>query len=211
MGKVLRNAPSCLSSGVIRIQLEYKGSIAANIDSIAGDRMTATPIESPHSSILLASLQFQGTSNDCGPYTTATVLNALRKLDIQAADLAQQMNKPIWRGPILVVRRVPNWATFPWGMVDVFRSYGLLASWRPFTPIQYLFKALGRGRVLMPMIGEWKPLWAHVMTLIAWDPLQGWGFANTQVEDHKMYWLSDKTFKTRWQAMGHLLVEVKNA
>lgn len=173
--------------------------------------MTAAPIESPHTSVFLASLQFQGTSNDCGPYTTATVLNALRGLDIRAADLAQQMNKPIWRGPLLVIRRIPNWATFPWGMVDVFRSYGLQASWHPFTPVQYLFETLGRGRVLMPMIGAWKPLWAHVMTLVAWDPLQGWGFANTQVEDHKIYWLSDKTFKTQWQAMGHLLVEVKNA
>jgi hypothetical protein len=166
---------------------------------------------SPHGDKLLTSLHFQGQSNDCGPFTTATVLNALRGLHIEPEILAREMDRPIWRGPIFVVRRVPRWATFPWGMVDTFKSYGLAATWRPFASKSYLKSELLRGKVLMPVIGSIIPLWAHVMSLVAWDDLQGWGFANTQFNHRNIYWLSDANFEKQWKAMVNLLVEVHNA
>lgn len=166
---------------------------------------------SPHGDKLLSSLQFQGRSNDCGPFTTATVLNALRGLQIDPAILAREMDKPVWRGPLFVVRRVPRWATFPWGMVDTLKAYGLDASWRPLASKTYIKRGLTMGKVLMPVIGSIVPLWAHVMSLVAWDELLGWGFANTQFKHHNIYWLSDDDFNKRWQAMVNLLVEVHNA
>ena len=99
-------------------------------------------IDSIYQASLLASLQYQGDSNDCGPYTIATVINALLKLQIDPSDLALEMARPVWRGIFLVIRRIPNWATFPWGMVDIFRVYGLKASWKLFTPIDYLIDKL---------------------------------------------------------------------
>lgn len=167
-------------------------------------------IYSPQSSKILASLQYQEQRNDCGPFTTATVLNALRNLNISAINLADDMNRPVWRGPLFVVRRVPNWATFPWGIVDVLRSYGLQASWRLFTPKEYLRQSIGTGTILMPIIGSWKPLWAHVMTLVAWDEEMGWGFANTQYDHHNVDWHSDESFTRQWKAMGRLLIEIIN-
>ena len=86
--------------------------------------MPTTQIISPHIDAILAALQHQGDSNDCGPYTTATILNALLDLNLDGSQLAQQMDKPVWRGPLIVIRRVPNWATFPWGIVDVMREHG---------------------------------------------------------------------------------------
>jgi hypothetical protein len=88
----------------------------------------------------------------------------------------------------------------------VLREHGLEAHWRIFTPQRRLFEGLARGDILMPMIGAWKPLWAHVMTLIAWDPARGWGFANTQYSHHNIYWVPDQTFQREWRALGHLMV-----
>jgi hypothetical protein len=137
------------------------------------------------------------------------VLNALCGLNIQGADLALQMNKPVWRGMRYVVRRIPNWATFPWGMVDIFRSQGLNARWQFFTPTRHLFEGLySNRRVLMPVLGSWKPMWAHVMTLVAWDRHLGWGFANTQFEHHNISWVPDNIFQKQWRATGRLLVEI---
>lgn len=159
----------------------------------------------------MAALQYQGSRNDCGPFSTVTVINALLGLNLNAIDLAHEMDRPIWRGPKFIIRRVPNWATFPWGIVDMLRSYGLEATWRLFASVDQLRQALPQGVVMMPIIGEWKPLWVHVMTLVAYDPLQGWGFANTQYDHHFISWLSDETFRARWKALFRILIEAKPA
>jgi hypothetical protein len=165
---------------------------------------------SPLSDKLLRALQCQGQSNDCGAYTTATVLKALRGLELPGDELARKMEKPVRRGLLPVVRKIPNSATLPWGMVDVFREYGLPARWGFFSNPDYLKQQLDRGAILNPIIGSWKPLWAHVMTLVAVDPQQGWGFANTQYPHHDIHWLPDPTFTHQWKAMAHLLVEIKS-
>jgi len=171
----------------------------------------ADHVESPKKSVFLEALQWQGARNDCGPYTVATVINALTGTNIKAAELAKEMNRPAWRGPLFIVRRVPNWATFPWGMVDVFRQHGLPARWRAFRSEAYLRAALERGDVVMPILGEWRPLWAHVMTLVAWDNNQGWGFANTQYKHHNIDWWDADTVSKQWLNMGRMVVEIKHA
>jgi hypothetical protein len=168
-----------------------------------------TAISSPHLFSILTALQWQGETNDCGPFTAATVLNALQGLNIKGDQLALQMNRPNMRGPLPLIRRIPNWATLPWGMVDVFQEFGIRASWRTFVSPRYLQEGLLSGRILMPIIGSWIPLWAHVMTLLAWDPSVGWGFANTQRNDHQMDWVSQDFFLRHWTAMGRLLIEVR--
>ncbi|MGE5222196.1 MAG: hypothetical protein ACM3PY_07150 [Omnitrophica WOR_2 bacterium] len=165
--------------------------------------------QSPHAPAILGALQWQRRRNDCGPYTTATVMNALCGTRVDGALLARQMARPAWRGWFPVVRRIPNWATFPWGIADVLRRNGLDASWRFFASPEFLLYELCKGQVLMAVTGSWRPLWAHVMTLLASDPLKGWGFANTQRDDHQMEWVDNKIFVRQWRAMGNLLIGVK--
>jgi len=168
-------------------------------------------LESPYTEELLANLQYQGSSNDCGPYTTATVINAMRGGTLIGDELAKQMNKPRLRGILPVIRRIPNWATLPWGMVDVFKDYNLRARWWFRAPVSYLRPAIANGHILMPIIGEWRPkTWAHVMTLVAWDPDKGWGFANTQFSSKKISWRPDEDFQEKWNHYARLLVEIKN-
>lgn len=165
-------------------------------------------ILSPRSAILLERLQCQGQSNDCGAYTSATVLNALLGLELNGDLLANEMEKPVWRGLLYVVRKIPNNATLPWGMEDVFQSHGLKARWRFFSSETYLKESLPAEKVLMPIIGSWRPTWAHVMTLVAWDEEQGWGFANTQYPHHNIHWVPHQKFTQQWKNMAKLLVEV---
>ncbi len=168
------------------------------------------PIQSRHTDEILAHLQYQGTSNDCAPYTTATVVNALRAQNLNGDELALQMNKPRWRGILLIIRRMPNSATFPWGIVDVLKDYNLKGRWWFRVPISYLKPALANGHILMPIVGEWRPnTWAHVKTLVAWDPDKGWGFADTQSSLKKISWNSDLVFQRRWNNYARLMVEIE--
>jgi hypothetical protein len=171
--------------------------------------MTTLPVTSPHAPALLAALRYQGQSNDCGPFTAATVINALRDLNLDPRELADQMNHPVRRGRQFILRRIPNWATFPWGIVDVLHEHGLAAYWRLNTSTDYLLDCLQRGDIVMPIIGSWRPIWAHVMTLIAWHPEIGWGFANTQLEHKNIDWRSHEEFIGQWRAMGRISITTR--
>ena len=62
----------------------------------------------------------------------------------------------------------------------------------------------------MPIVGEWRPkTWAHVKTLVAWDPEKGWGFADTQLKEKNISWRSDESFQKKWNNYGRLLVEIE--
>jgi hypothetical protein len=157
---------------------------------------------------ILSSLKYQGDSNDCGPYTAVTVINALLGKNLNADQLAQEMNHPTWRGYKLIIRRIPNWATLPWGIVDVFQQHGLQASWHLNYNSEKLLTNLQLNKIIMPIIGSWYPLWAHIMILVAWDPQYGWGFADTQSSHHKIKWLTDQVFMNQWKALFRIAIEV---
>lgn len=165
-------------------------------------------IHSPHEAAIIDSLQYQGTTNDCAPYTIATILNALTGTKIDASALARNMDKPVWRGVLYTIRRIPRWATFPWGIVDVFREHGINANWGLFFSTDDLKHNLENGNLSLPIICSFHPLSAHVLTLLAWHPLKGWGFANTQHNTHRLDWISNKQFIKQWNLTARLLIEV---
>lgn len=165
-------------------------------------------ITSPQLDILLSSLLYQGTSNDCGPYTAATIINALLGLNVEASILARDMDKPIWRGIFPKIRRIPRWATFPWGIVDVLNQYGLSASWQLMGKTQDILNHLPDGTIYLPILANWKPLWAHIMILVAFDSQQGWGFANTQYPNKQIFWLPNYTFESQWRNTIRMIVRV---
>lgn len=166
-------------------------------------------VASPYKEVLLSNLQYQGRSNDCAPYSTATVINALRGQNLVGDELAKHFTGLSWRVIFPLPRRISNFVTFPWGMVDVFRDFDLNCRWRIRTSISYLKPALTAGNILMPMIGQWQPKpWVHIMPLVAWDPEHGWGFANTQYSQKLPNWRSDQDFKKKWNNYARILVEI---
>lgn len=165
--------------------------------------MTPPPLAQYH--------QYQGRSNDCAPHTIAIGVNAIRgQALLQAEEVAKLMNKPRWRLGLmpLVIRRIPNWATFPWGMVDVFRDYGVRARWRWGANPTDLQKALDDGRVAMPIIGEIKfpGAWAHVKPLLEINPAGGYKFADPAYQTSET-WQTQEEFERLWKNLRNLLVE----
>lgn len=156
--------------------------------------------------------QFQGGTSDCAPHTVAIVVNAIRDQPLLEGDsVAKAMNAPRWRlNPIprLVVRRIPNWATFPWGIVDELMANGIPARWRWRAAVPDLQTALGEGRVPMPIVGEWKwkGTWAHVKPLAEIDPQKGYGFVDPASEA-ELSWQAGEDFERQWKNFWNLLVE----
>ncbi len=172
--------------------------------------MPATELSSRFTESILSALQYQGSSNDCGPYITTTLLNAIHNLGIDPAELAHQMNSPSRQGWKLVIRRIPNWATFPWGITDVLKAYGMAAEWHVCSTSTDLTETLRQDRLCLVISGTWRPLRSHVMLLVGWHYKKGWGFANTQMQNREIDWVNEKNFQKRWGAMGRIRIEVKD-
>ncbi|RMF46515.1 MAG: hypothetical protein D6755_06525 [Anaerolineae bacterium] len=166
-------------------------------------------IVSPYLQPLRKAHVYQGESNDCGPYSVTIVVNALRAMGINPREMAQRMNRPRLRGGILVVRRIPNWATFPWGVADALKECGLPARWRPLADESTLARRLGNGEILLPIIGEWRPKpWAHIAPLVAWDEQKGWGFVDPLMPTSEVYWRPAGRFTRQWRAYFRTLVYI---
>lgn len=156
--------------------------------------------------------QYQGRSNDCAPHTVAIVVNALMGQKILQGDrVAKVMNRPRLRLKLVpvVIRRVPNWATFPWGIVDALRENGIRARWRFGAGQADLEQALEQGRVPMPIIGEIKVpgLWAHVKALAEIDSVRGYGFVDPGHPAAEIAWQPREEFERLWKNLRHLLIE----
>jgi hypothetical protein len=167
-----------------------------------------SPISSIHIQALLDALEYQGSTNDCGPYATASVINGLLGEKLNPATLAKEMSKPTWKGLFYSIRRIPNSATFPWGIVEIFRKYGLKARWKLFASQDEIIQILNTGGIVLPILGKWRPLEAHIMTLVAWDPDKGWGFANTQYNHHHITWLGHTQFMRDWKTFKKPIIAV---
>jgi len=153
--------------------------------------------------------QFQGQSNDCGPYCTATLLNLILNTQIQGETLAQEMNKISWKGPFLLIKRIKNWATFPWGIVEEFKIKGVPARWSPFTNPDSLYANLVRNSHTIIIIGELKPkAWAHYLILTAQDHEKGWGFVNSAKPAAEIDWIPSAQFDQQWNAYGRISIIV---
>jgi hypothetical protein len=155
--------------------------------------------------------QWQGPTNDCGPFSAAIVTNAL--LDTHVADgplVAQSMTGRT------IPERIPNWATFPWGVVRALRRMAVRARWHVGASESKLVQNLDEGRTTIVIVGE--PLrfeegeykgWAHYKVLYAWDPVEGWAFVDPAARRSKVYTYQDaETFRRQWTLMGRQLVEI---
>lgn len=158
---------------------------------------------------LQAAHQFQGTSNDCAAISIAMACNVFQGTEINGYDLGQEVNGFIWRGIFPIFRRIPNNAMMPWGMTDAAKELGLKAKWKMFQDEDRLKDKLAEEMILLPVIGKWNPLWAHVMPLVAYDEDKGWGFVNPATKTNKIYFLPEKNFRQNWKWSANMLIEIE--
>ena len=168
--------------------------------------LPARSLQTPWLAALLAAHQHQGSGNHCGPFAAAIALRALGRAEVDGETLARELNRPRWIGPLPLIRRIPNWATFPWGVADVLRRYGLRARWRFAAPWSLLHHGLEQGWLLLPVFGQWRPLWAHIAVLAAYHPQKGWGFVDSAHPRPELVWRDTATFARQWRSYGRLLV-----
>lgn len=161
---------------------------------------SSVEIVSPFAEQIIQHLLYQGNRNDCAPYTIATLVRALTGQQIDPLKLAAEMNRPVWRHGLPYLRRLPNWATFPWGIVDVLTQYGFMARWQCFLGFDELLSRLSSPTIFLPIILSWRPLWAHIMILVAYRAGFGFGFANTQSPRAEIDWIAEAIFLKRWKA-----------
>lgn len=155
---------------------------------------------------ILASHQCQGSLNDCGPFSAAILINSTFDLNLDGRTLGKEMNRPRFKNGLLVFRRIPNWATFPWGIKDIFDRYGLHSSWKLFHSLYNLLVDLEQGRLLIVLIGGWKPVWAHYLILVSTHPKNGLGFVDPAIPDAEIKWRSLEEFTRLWNNYGRIAI-----
>ena len=165
-------------------------------------------ITSPYLKNLLQAHHFQGKTNDCGPFSTAIVLRALQRTDLEGSILAKQMNAIRWRGILPILQRIPDWATFPWGIVQTLKKFGLRSYWTAFQTESTLIRALRQGMVPIIILGQWKPLWAHYLILVAQDDQQGLGFVDPAHPKPQIVWYQRADFNRLWKHYGQVIITV---
>jgi len=165
-------------------------------------------ILSIYSDALREAHQYQGISNDCGPFCGAIVMNTLLGTTLMGQEVAVEMSKPYHWGFVPIPRRISNWATFPWGVANLLRSNGLSARWKAITRVADLLAYLNQGKIPIVIIGSWRPLWSHYKILVAHDELQGWGFVDPAQMVPEIFWDSHARFMKLWKNLGCLSIVV---
>ncbi len=174
--------------------------------------------------------QYQGQeSSDCGPTSLAIAANALLGEERFLKDqVSAEMNHPgfrVWPFPHFIVRRIHNWATFPWGIVHYLREHGFRARWAPFGTAGKLQRNLVENQVTLVFVGEpwrWKDRgydgWAHVKVLFGVQPGKGYVFVDPgyrkRPEDPEswaalgLFWEGEEDFLNSWRGLFSIYVEV---
>ena len=203
---MLSSAPNCLPE------------VAALMDTVI----------SPYSKAVLDHHEFQGRTNDCGPFCVAMIVNAVMAQPVAGtavtphpvagtavtphpvagAAVAQETTRLGSRGLLPVVRRIPGSATFPWGLVDVLADHGLRASWRARGDEAGLRAILASQRLPIVALGGWRPLWGHWVVVLAHSPDLGWGLADPGTPGNDLVWLAEARFQGWWRALGRIVVDV---
>lgn len=173
--------------------------------------------------------QYQGRTDDCGPTSLAIAANALLGEErFQGPVVAQEMNAPAFEVrpfPHFVVRRIHNWATFPWGIVHYLREHDIPARWSMMGTLNKLRRNLLDDRITIVILGEpwrWKKWcykgWSHAKVLFGYAPGQGFLFVDPAHQrrpnnpdtwaQHGLFWQEEQEFLRQWRNVLRIRIEV---
>jgi hypothetical protein len=165
-------------------------------------------IKTKYTERLSASHLFQGSTNNCGPFSAAIILKMFDHPNINGEQISKELGKIHWKGIIPLIRRVPNWATFPWGVADLFSQYGMTAKWRWLCTYSHLIENIKTDKITIVLIGSWLSGWAHYKILVAADTQNGLGFIDPGFKNPQICWQPLGEFLTQWRFFARSIIEV---
>ena len=178
---------------------------------MSGDLTIEEHISKPryHTSIdLFRWHQYQGdNTNDCAAFSVAIIGNAiLNSPHFDGYTVAREMEKPTFvSGPVphVAIRKIPNWATLPWGISGYLQSKGIRANLQWFGSTVDLLRNIQEDRFTIVIIGELLRRegfkltagWAHAKVL--------YGFEPTGPEPEKGFYFVDPGYPKDWSRPKH--------
>lgn len=169
--------------------------------------------------------QFQGKTNNCGPTSLAISMNAFtHESTFNGEYIANELDHWLKHFPKLILPRISNWATFPWGLVQYLRYQKIPGKWSLFGSSEKLIANINSEVITMVIIGEplrWKngkyDGWSHIKVLYGNSP--GYFFfvdpayqqndgSNNELSDSGIYRQSEEEFQKLWKNMFRIYIEL---
>ena len=165
-------------------------------------------VNSAFNNRLVANHLYQAQSNNCGPFCTAMVINLIKGLHIDGNDLAQSMNHPRFNFFLPMIRRIPDYATFPWGITDSLAENGIISSWKFLNAYSDLSNFLPQKKILVILTATYKPLNGHYRILASLEEDRV-GFVDPAYPVNEIHYQQRASFLLEWQNAFNPIITVQ--
>ena len=161
-----------------------------------------------YTGILVSNHQYQAQSENCGPFCAAMAINAIKGSHLDGNDLALSMNRPGFDHFLITIRRIPNYATFPWGIVDVLSENGIKSSWKFFSNFSDLSSLISQKNILIILTATYQPLSGHyrILASIEDDKI---GFIDPAHPEQDIKYQPRPSFLLEWQNAFNPLITIQ--
>jgi Peptidase_C39 like family len=155
---------------------------------------------------LIINHQFQGRTNNCGPCCAAITINTIKGTQLSGEKLADELNRPKFTSGFPFIRRIPNWATFPWGITSLFHDFGIAGKTTILSSDSVILASIIQGKIPIVVLGDYHPLWAHYIIIGAYSSQSGWGVIDPAINLQKIWWMPFDYFYEKWSKAGKILI-----
>jgi hypothetical protein len=170
--------------------------------------------------------QYQGDdTNDCAAFSIAIVGNAfLNRPQFDGFKVAREMEKltlvtsPL---PHLTLRKIPQWASLPWGVSGYLQSQHIPAKLNWFASVDHLLRNIRENRLSIVILGDLLKGWGHAKALYGYEadgpkPQRGFyfvdpGYPKEYSRPHQplgVFWQDENEFKQQWNSLFRILIEI---
>jgi hypothetical protein len=137
------------------------------------------------------------------------VINTIKGLHVDGFAIAEAMNHPSGKKWYTPVPRIPNSATFPWGIVEVFSEYRIKSTWQPFTSFARLSNLLSYGNMVIVLTANYQARTAHYRILVAINP-DNLGFVDPAYPEGIIQFQPMDSFISSWQKALDTIINIPN-
>ena len=137
----------------------------------------------------------------------AMIINTIKKLQVDGFAIAASMNQSHSFSLFNPIPRIPNSATFPWGMVEVFSAYGISSNWQSFTSFAQLSDLLVAKNMIIVLTANYQPLSAHYRILVSIDQ-DHLGFVDPAFPQENIQYQPVDTFIASWHKALDTIIKI---